>query len=141
MGNNPFEGGRSFDEHNLAESVWRVPRTGGDSFQHSVEAMVLYDFDKEDRYSRVRKFAKENNHTTIPKNMLDDQLLCYSNLWDLNHASAFAGGVHWYDGFEGQQREKGGLKEMLPISKRGTHPGESNSIPSVLCVGELTSTI
>jgi len=125
MGNNPFEGGRSFDEHNLAQSVWRVGRIGGDSFQHSVEAMVLYDFDQEDRYRRVREFAKANNKSVgeIPDNMLKDQLLCYSNLWDLNHASAFAGGVHWYDGFQGQQRERGGMKEMLPISKRGTHPG------------------
>lgn len=123
MGNNPFEGGRSFDEHNLAQSVWRVPRIGGKSFQNSVESMVLFDFDQKDRYQRIQDFAKLNNHTEIPTNMLGDQLLCYSNLWDLNHASAFARGVNWYDGFEGQQREQGGLKEMLPISKRGTHPG------------------
>ncbi|GAA5959874.1 hypothetical protein JCM3765_000629 [Sporobolomyces pararoseus] len=121
MGNNPFEGGRSFWEHNLAQTVWRVPRIG-DSLQHSVESFVLFDFDKEDRYKRIKKFAKENNHTSIPQNMLDDQLLCYSNLWDLNHAGAHADGVRWYDGFQGQQKENGDLKEMLPISHRGTHP-------------------
>ena len=122
MGNNPFEGGRSFWEHNLVQTVWRVPRIG-DSLQHSVESFVLFDFDQEDRYKRIKQFAKEGNHTSIPANMLNDQLLCYSNLWDLNHASAHAGGVRWYDGFQGQQRENGDLKEMLPISQRGTHPG------------------
>lgn len=127
MGNNPFEGGRSFYEHNLAQSVWRVPRIGGDPLQHSIESFVLFDFDKEDRYRRVKEFAKENNHTSIPANMLDDQLLCYSNLWDLNHASAHAGGVRWYDGFQGQQKDRGDLKEMLPISQRGTHPGQRPS--------------
>lgn len=122
MGNNPFEGGRSFDEHNLAQSVWRVPRTGG-FFEHSVESFVLFDFDSEDRQKRIKAFAKANNHTSIPKNMLDDQLLCYSNLWDLNHAGAHANGVRWYDGFRGQQKVDGEMKELLPISQRGTHPG------------------
>ncbi|GAA6024155.1 hypothetical protein JCM11491_001016 [Sporobolomyces phaffii] len=122
MGNNPFEGGRSFYEHNLAQSVWRVPRPGPEAFQHSVESFVLFDFDQADRYSRVRRFAKDNNHSHIAANLLDDQLLCYSNLWDLNHASAHANGVAWYEGFRGQQRAEGTLKDMLPISQRGTHP-------------------
>jgi len=51
--------------------------------------------------------------------------LCYSNLWDLNHAGAQASGVRWYDGFRGQQQEEGDLKDLLPISMRGTHPGKS----------------
>ncbi|GAA5928381.1 O-fucosyltransferase family protein [Sporobolomyces koalae] len=121
MGNNAFEGGRSFDEHNLAQTVWRVPRVG-EGLQHSIESFVLFDFDREERDKRIKKFAKQNNYTTIPANMLNDQLLCYSNLWDLNHASAHAGGVSWYDGFKGQQVAEGDAMTMLPISHRGTHP-------------------
>ncbi|GAA5870793.1 hypothetical protein JCM1840_006806 [Sporobolomyces johnsonii] len=120
MGNNAFEGGRSFDEHNLEQTIWRVPRSGG-WFEHSVEAFQLFDWDEADRVKRTKEFAKENQRD-LPSNMLNSQLLCYSNLWDLNVAGAHATGVRWYDGFGGQQRKDGGIKELLPISMRGTHP-------------------
>ncbi|GAA5955416.1 hypothetical protein JCM21900_005368 [Sporobolomyces salmonicolor] len=120
MGNNAFEGGRSFDEHNLEQTIWRVPRSGG-WYEHSVEAFQLFDWDEADRLKRTKEFAKENKRD-LPPNMLNSQLLCYSNLWDLNVAGAHATGVRWYDGFGGQQRKDGGMKELLPISMRGTHP-------------------
>lgn len=120
MGNNAFEGGRSFDEHNLEQTIWRVPRPGG-WLQNTVEALTLFDFDEEDRLKRLHKFADKEKRD-IPRNMLDSQVLCYSNLWDLAHAGAQANGWAWYEGFRGHQKEDGELKDMLAISARGTHP-------------------
>ncbi|GAA6051373.1 hypothetical protein JCM3770_004508 [Rhodotorula araucariae] len=120
MGNNAFEGGRSFDEHNLEQTIWRVPRPGGD-LQNTVEALSLFDFDEKDRLKRLHAFA-EKEKRDIPRNMLDSQLLCYSNLWDLAHAGAQSNGWAWYEGFRGHQKEDGDLNDMLAISARGTHP-------------------
>ncbi|GAA6027547.1 hypothetical protein JCM8097_007916 [Rhodosporidiobolus ruineniae] len=120
MGGNPFEGGRSFDEHNLDESIWRVERWNGD-LKHSIEAFTLFDFDETERVKRTKAVAKEEGRE-IPKHMLGSQLLCYSNLWDLNHAGAHAGGAQWYDGFIGQPKVDGNLQEMLSLSARGRHP-------------------
>ncbi|GAA5970808.1 hypothetical protein JCM11641_004462 [Rhodosporidiobolus odoratus] len=120
MGNNAFEGGRSFDEHNLDESIWRVPRTGG-WFENSIESFTLFDYDSAERLERTKAFAADNKRE-IPVNMQGSQLLCYSNVWDLNHAGAGATGLAWYQGFGGQQREDGEAKEMLSLSARGTHP-------------------
>ncbi|GAA5997767.1 O-fucosyltransferase family protein [Rhodotorula paludigena] len=121
MGNNAFEGGRSFDEHNLDQTIWRVARPGGGNLQHSVESFVLFDVDEKDRLARLHKFADAEKRE-IPENMLGSQLLCYSNLWDLSHAHALADGWQWHEGFRGQQRGDGELKDMLGISARGTHP-------------------
>lgn len=120
MGVNSFEGGRSFDEHNLDQTIWHVPRPGG-HLQNSVEALTLFDFDDEDRLKRLRTFADKKGRE-IPRNMLDSQLLCYSSLWDLAHAGAQTTGWAWYEGFRGQQRGDGELKDMLALSARGTHP-------------------
>ncbi|GAA6007852.1 hypothetical protein JCM10207_004899 [Rhodosporidiobolus poonsookiae] len=120
MGPNSFEYGRSFDEHNLDETIWRVDRPGG-WFQHSIEGFTLFDFDEADRLRRTKEFA-EREQRDIPPNMLDSHLICYSNLWDLNHAGAHATGWSWDEGFRGQQKQEGSEKEMLSLSARGTHP-------------------
>lgn len=126
MGNNAFEGGRSFDEHNLDQTIWRVARPGGGNLQHSVESFVLFDVDEKDRLARLHKFADAEKRE-IPENMLGSQVLCYSNLWDLSHAHALADGWQWHEGFRGQQRGDGELKDLLGISARGTHPGASTA--------------
>ncbi|GAA5825612.1 hypothetical protein JCM11251_000309 [Rhodosporidiobolus azoricus] len=120
MGNNPFEGGRSFDEHNLDESIWRVSRTGG-WFEHSIESFVLWDYDESERLKRTKKFAEENDRKMV-KNLEGSQLLCYSNVWDLKHAGAHATGIGWDQGFLGQQKQDGDAKEMLSLPARGSHP-------------------
>ncbi|GAA5849462.1 hypothetical protein JCM8547_000460 [Rhodosporidiobolus lusitaniae] len=120
MGNNAFEGGRSFDEHNLEETIWRVPRDGG-NYEHSIEAFSLWDFEADKRIKRTKAFAKENDRE-VPRNMLDSQLLCYSNVWDLKPAGAHATGDAWYNGFIGQQKTDGDQPDMMSLSARGTHP-------------------
>ncbi|GAA5903775.1 hypothetical protein JCM6882_003415 [Rhodosporidiobolus microsporus] len=120
MGNNAFEGGRSFDEHHLDESIWRVGRTGG-WFEHAIESFVLWDYDEGERLKRTKTFAEENERK-MPKNLQGSQLLCYSNVWDLKHAGAHATGIGWDHGFLGQQKQDGDSKEMLPLAGRASHP-------------------
>lgn len=59
----------------------------------------------------------------MPANMLDSQLLCYSNLWDLSHAGAMATGWSWSNSFKGHQELDGEQEMMLAPEARGTHPG------------------
>ncbi|GAA5935583.1 hypothetical protein JCM10213_003624 [Rhodosporidiobolus nylandii] len=120
MGGNAFEGGRSFDEHNLEETIWHVERPGG-RFKNAIEAFALFDYDEEDRLARTKKYAEENERE-IPRNMLGSQLLCYSNTWDQQHVGGHANGVAWWAGFSGQQRGEGSQKEMMSLAARGTRP-------------------
>jgi hypothetical protein len=66
---------RSFDEHNLEQTIWHVTRSGGD-YQHSIESFSLWDFDVAERIQRTKAHAKKENKD-LPENMLDSQLLCY----------------------------------------------------------------
>jgi hypothetical protein len=134
---------RSFDEHNLEQTIWHVERPGGD-YQHSLEAFSLWDFDSSERIKRTKEHAKKETKE-IPVNMLGSQLLCYrcaclstrtatgsdlsylsSNVWDIKHAGGHSAGIPWYEGFQGQQREEGLQKEMTSIAARGSHPGSSS---------------
>lgn len=149
MGPNPFEGGvsslgtdsrlgrrarrlicrwpaqRSFDEHNLDQTIWHVKRHG--PFPESAEAFVLWDFDEATRLKETKEYA-EREKRKLPANMEDSRLLCYSNLWDLSHAGAQATGWTWSQDFAGLQRGSGEMTELLAPNARGTHPG---ALPAV----------
>lgn len=154
MGPNPFEGGvsscgansrlrgrrlicrwfaqRSFDEHNLDQTIWHVKRHG--PFPESAEAFVLWDFDEATRLKETKEYA-EREKRKLPANMEDSRLLCYSNLWDLSHAGAQATGWTWSEDFAGLQRESGEMTELLAPNARGTHPGKSPNGRVFLLVG------
>ncbi|GAA5855867.1 hypothetical protein JCM8547_000392 [Rhodosporidiobolus lusitaniae] len=123
-GSSFLESGNTFGDFHFSLSNWRVPRMEGWA-ENSVEAFLLFDADRDYRLQQTRLVANETNRS-IPRNMKDSQLICYDNLWSLSKVGVMAGEADprmgRYLSFEGLQREKGGMWDLLAPEMRGKHP-------------------
>lgn len=102
----------TFGDHNVHQSVWDVPRPG-EATVWSYESFTLYDYESRSRLEGARRLSNETG-VALPRNIAEETaekgLLCYTNIWDLQHA--------------GEGLKEGPMVPLLAESLRGVHPGK-----------------
>lgn len=92
--------------------MWDVPRPG-EVTAWSYESFTLYDYEHKARLAGARKLSNETR-IALPRNIAEETadagLLCYTNIWDLQHA--------------GEGIKKGPMTSLLSEPLRGQRPGE-----------------
>ncbi|GAA5884480.1 hypothetical protein JCM16303_005101 [Sporobolomyces ruberrimus] len=120
---NSFGDGRSFGDYKVSSSAWSVQRPYGFAAD-SVEGHVLFDHDTSTRHELLQQAAIETERT-LPRNLKEDQLMCYTNLWGLSKAGMSVPSPWWntdYKDFDGLQSMQGGMTNVLHPALRGDHP-------------------
>ncbi|GAA5914983.1 O-fucosyltransferase family protein [Sporobolomyces salmoneus] len=120
---NGFHDGRSFGDYKLSSSAWSIERPYSFA-SNSIEGHILSDYDFPSRLSSLGQVANETGRA-LPRNLKDDQLMCWTNIWGLTRAGVSAPRTWWntdYKYTEGVQATEGGMSKLLHPSMRGVHP-------------------